>query len=264
MRLRIAKLVIPLGLLPLGVWAVRTGPPPAHTGAPGENTCFTGGCHQTPTGDFVPDSAGIAIAFPSGNTYVPGVAQRLQLAVTDAQGDTFGFQLSVRDQGNGQAGDLAPADTGTDVELASGIQYLAHSIEGPRTNGTFEFDWTPPATDAGPVTFYVAANAANNDGGRGGDRIHARSFELQPAAARPMPTISDGGVVHGATFTTDQGYAPNTFGTIVGTDLVQSTQVWDNFFTGNVAPTQLGGAKVLVNGTPAFISFTGTAEDLQR
>ena len=45
--------------------------------------------------------------------------------------------------------------------------FIEHTSAGTRNgtrNGvTFQFDWTPPAVNAGPVTFYVAGNAANGD-----------------------------------------------------------------------------------------------------
>ena len=254
-RLRIAKLAIPMGLLPLGVWAFRSGPPTGVTGAPGENTCFTGGCHNAPGGEFFPDSQGIQIDFPGGGNYTPGVQQRLRLTVTDAQGQVFGFSLSARDQGNGQAGELASVDAATNVETDAGVQYISHSFQGPREDGTFEFDWTPPANDVGPVTFYVAANAANNNGNRTGDRIHARSFELQPQAGAQPPAIREDQPVLQA-FDNSGRISPGTHLQIFGSDLSTVTRQWaTEDFDGNTAPTELDGVRVNINGNPAAVSF---------
>ena len=82
-------------------------------------------------------------------------------------GVVFGFQLSARDDANGQAGNLASLDNSTSVNTAGGVQYLGHNIT-PKTEGMFDFEWTPPPTDVGTVTMYVAADADN--GNQGPDR----------------------------------------------------------------------------------------------
>ena len=63
-------------------------------------------------------------------------------------------------------------------------------------------------------------------------------------------------VRHGATFTEEQGFAPNTFLSIFSPNgLVPATQSWNAFFQDGVAPTELEGLRVLVNGKRGFISF---------
>ena len=75
----------------------------------------------------------------------------------------------------GQAGDLAPVDNMTQVicedsgpkPCASVPSFIQHTTAGTRNGtvggATFQFDWTPPAANAGPVTLYVAGNAANGN-----------------------------------------------------------------------------------------------------
>jgi len=261
---RLAKFLIPVWVLPLMIYAFREGPPPGRTGAPGEQTCFASGCHQTSTGAFFPDSNAIVLTLSDGMTYTPGVKQRLTIQVTDAAAVVFGFQLSARGPANEQAGVLAPIDATTQVKNLNGIDYIEHT--GPREDGMFQFDWTPPAMAIGAITFYVASNAANNNFAPTGDRIHTRSFTIEPAAGGggPRPAILDNGVVHGATFAVSGDAAPNMFGTVFGTDLVERTENWDTAFVAGRAPTELGGAKVMVNGKRAFISFTGRGQDLGR
>jgi len=248
--------------VPFTLLSFRSGPPPGRTGAPGEPTCYASGCHQAAGSQLFENSTAIQLQFPAAMEYQPGVTQQLTLVVQDPQAQVFGFELSVRDPANGQAGRLMPVDATTVVVPQGAIQYLLHTQ--PRADGRFVFQWTPPSQDVGPVTFYVAANAANNDFAPTGDRIHTRRFVVPPAVVPPLPLpeISQNGVVHGATFASANGLAPNTFGTVFGTNLVQRTQTWDGAFQDNRAPTQLGGARVLINGVPAFISFAGRAQDL--
>jgi hypothetical protein len=71
--------------------------------------------------------------------------------------------------------------------------YVEHTTAGARlgTTGsiTFQFDWTPPATDVGPVSVYIAANAANgNNQDDAGDHIYTASFTLTPASSNAPPS----------------------------------------------------------------------------
>lgn len=235
------------------VLAYRSGPPPGRSGAPGEQTCWAGGCHQTGSGAFFPNSMAIGLAFPGAQQYQPGVPVELTLMINDPQAATYGFELSVRDSANNQAGNLESIDATTMVVSSSGVQYLMHTQ--PRTDGTFRFRWTPPGTDIGPVTFYVAANAANNDFSRNGDRIHTASFVVNPAAVQqPRPTILEGKVFNGASLTVEAGVAPKTYATIfTSPDLTDRTVVWSDFFVNGRAPKELNEIKVHVGDEDAYI-----------
>ena len=117
---------------------------------------------MTDSGALIEDSDAVSINFPDGPTYSPGAPQNLRLEIDDPAGVVFGFELSSRDPANEQAGNLASVDASTSVNTSSGIQYLGHSIN-PKAEGVFDFEWTPPPTDVGTITMYVAANAANGN-----------------------------------------------------------------------------------------------------
>lgn len=255
----IAKTLVILSVVPAMIFAFRSGPPPARTGAPGEGTCFASGCHASEGGQFFPDSTALQLEFSGGATYEPGMTKRLTMTNSDSAGVVYGFQLSARDSNNGQAGELRSIDATTQILTANGIQYIEHTAPVP--SGVFMFDWVAPSTDIGPVTFYLASNAANNNFANTGDRIHTRSFTIQPAVSQPQPTIGQNGIVHSATLTVEPGLSKNTFGSIFGTNLVASTMDWGQSFSNGVAPTQLGGARVMVNGEPAFMAYTGKGSD---
>ncbi len=177
---------------------------------------------------------------PNGATYEPGVKQRLTVTVT-ANTPTFGFQLSARDSNVDQAGTLASIDATTSVATSgAGIQYVRQTMLG--SDGMFQSDWTPPATDIGTVTLYVAANAANGNGNASGDRIHLPSFAVEPAATMPQPTIRmDQPVL--------QAFDNN--GRMSATE-----RAWAHTdFVNGVAPTELDGVKVNVNNQPALVSY---------
>ena len=256
----VLKFLIAFSVIPLMIVGFTSAPPPMRSGAPGEETCWTAGCHMTDSGALFEDSDAVAIHFPEGPIYRPGVPQMLRLDINDPMGVVFGFQLSARGGENAQAGNLASLDASTTVNTAGGVQYLGHNIT-PKTEGTFEFEWTPPSADIGKIMMYVAGNAANGNHGRTGNRIHLKAIEVDPAAPPGVPSISDGGAVQSTTFSADQGFSPNTFGSVFGSELTGVTLTWGSAFVDGVAPTSLGGTQVLYNGEPAFISFVGNSDD---
>ncbi len=252
-RVFAAKLVVVVALVPLLIWAYRSGPPAGVSGAPGERSCWAAGCHQSPTGALIENSNAIDITFPAGPRYRPGVEQRLRLTISDAQGRGFGFQLSVRDEQNRQAGTLAPVDARTQVLSAGGISYLGHT--NPVGDGIFEFHWTPPATAAGPISFYVAANAANMNGSASGDRIHLRRITVEPEAQSVLPQIRSSQPVLQA-FDNSERMSSGTWIQIFGANLSRETREWrSGDFRQGRAPTALDGVRVNINGKPAFISY---------
>jgi hypothetical protein len=95
---------------------------------------------------------------------------RLRVVIEDPAASRWGFQLSPRLERSPEtlAGSLASSNGDSQVLRESVLQWITHTSNGTRrgTQGsvTFEFDWTPPANDEGPVVLFAAANAANGDG----------------------------------------------------------------------------------------------------
>ena len=98
-------------------------------------------------------------------------------------------------------------DPGTQTSTSGNRSYLKHNAQGtaPGTSGakSWTFQWTAPAAGAAEVTLYAAGNAANNDGGSGGDRIYATFFSSAEQATVPVFDLPPLVVLHGA--------APNPF-----------------------------------------------------
>lgn len=148
------------------------GPPTGRTGAPGESTCTS--CHSASgqTGQF-------SIAPPSN--YVPGQTYTVQVqnTTTDNSRASWGFELTSLTSSNSAAGTFANTTTFTRVRAANGRNYIEQTTAGTfpgQTGGsTWTFNWTAPATDVGPITFYAAGLQANNDGDDTGDQTYTRS-----------------------------------------------------------------------------------------
>src|SRR3954468_15360682 len=164
--MHIASLKPPAWILACFVPAVSFGhsygPPPHVTGAPGDNpracmTCHSGSAANSGTGS-------VKILLQGGAFYIPGVRQRISVQVADPNQRRWGFEMTARlnsDLEKGQAGDFTPVDNLTQVicednapkPCASGPSFITHTAAGTRNgtrNGaTFQFDWTPPASNAG-------------------------------------------------------------------------------------------------------------------
>jgi uncharacterized protein (TIGR03437 family) len=242
------------------MFAISTGAPAQHTGAPGEQTCAMAGCH---VGTAVNSSSGnVAITWSGGANYVPGQRGKFTVTITDTGGGrmAFGFQAVAKQaSNNAQAGSWMPGsgmqvicqdDRLPPCRAEAALQYITHT--SPSRAGTFEFDWTPPATDVGEIRVYVAGNAANGNSLNTGDRIYTASVALTPAAAQPnRPSISSGGVADAFNFRA--GVAENSWVALFGANLSTETRTWDGSpeLAQQRLPMTLGGVSVTIDGKPA-------------
>jgi hypothetical protein len=144
----------------------------------GANTCIGSGCHVS-TGS--PGTA-VVTGFPSGMTYTPGVTQHLSVMVNDTSGSKRGFELTARLASALQAGTFSTPGANTNLGT-NGVQV----VQGLQSGTTaFTFDWTPPATAAGTVTFYLTGWA----GGFPSGNSYTAMFPLTAAAASATPDFS--------------------------------------------------------------------------
>jgi uncharacterized protein (TIGR03437 family) len=259
-----AKYAVAISAVPVLILARQDGAPVRATGAPGDQTCSQANCHVgTPAGQ-------VAIAYSGGTSYVPGEKGKFTVTIGDT--DTrrvFGFEATARlssNLQNGQAGTLI-AGSGTRV-ICDGdrtppcrsdqpVQFITHSQ--PSSLPTFEFEWTPPATDSGEIRIYVAANAANGNGEPTGDRIHTASITLTPATSDSnRPAIKQGGIVD--PWTRKTAIAPGTWVEIYGQNFAASSTDWSGSINNGVLPTTLAAASVTINNKPAAISLASTGQ----
>ena len=240
-------------------------------GVPGESSCAT--CHAgNGTGN-------VAVSFPTGLTYTPGVNQTLTVTVSDPVEKRWGFQLTARQSSNTkvQAGTfIAGTDGFTQIICLSNrldnqtltgcandfypLIYIEQTANGTQAGKTasaaYSFTWTPPSSDLGNVTIYVAGVAADNNGSAGGgDITYTKQYTLTYIAPVSKPSIAAAGVVNGASF--QPGIAAGSWISILGANLSRTgARSWrgDEFVKGAL-PTQLDGVGVTVNGKPAYVSY---------
>jgi len=199
-----AKYAVSIVAAPLILYAFSSGPDPRKTGAPGDSLCTEAGCH---TGTANSGSGKVEVSFPNGMSYTPGTKQHLTVTITDSTARVYGFQLTARLASNlsgGQAGDLSPTDTSTQVLCEDGnlkpsagcrstgpVQFIEHTRA--QTGNSYSFDWTPPITNVGNVRIYIAGNAANGDGIASNlDHIYTANYVLTAASAPVQPPPTSG------------------------------------------------------------------------
>lgn len=291
------KLAINLSLLAVAIappiiYSYEYGPDPGYTGAPGDNPK---GCSNSANGFNCHTSApgtgpgSVTINVGGGiTTYTPGGSpQTVSVAIIDPTMRKYGFELTARVDNNAQvqsAGTLTSTDSNTQVLMCSGglvdqlglspfpkscpagnttLQWIEHSYtaylspSNANPGFTYTFSWTPPATNVGTVTMYVAANA-----GPGGATppvnptdIYLSKVQLSPAAAGTPPTISSGGVTE--IFGSSGTIQPGSWISIKGTNLITGTAPanWNADF-----PQALGGTSVMINNKPAYLWYASPTQ----
>jgi hypothetical protein len=203
------------------VFARSAGAPAGMTGAPPGTNCTS--CHG---GSPNTGGGNVRVEFPSGTTYTPGATYKLHIVLTDANAQRWGFEVTAR-RGTDRltlAGMLAVDNPATTQSAPGGNagEYITHTAQGTAqgTTGSNSWDvnWTAPAAGSGPVTIFVAGNAANGNGNNQGDLIYTSSLVLQEAGPDvsgtvfALPQLAFGGGWYTAMYFTNTTDAPANMG----------------------------------------------------
>lgn len=158
-----------------------------NTGAPGENNCA--GCHSGGGNPIQDGGTANNLDWGTDAVYTPGNTYSVTLTFNEGSAKN-GFQLTaLKNSDNTKAGDIIVTDDTKTKTLSSfsGRQYLSHKSAGTGVN-EWSFEWTAPATDEGPVTFYVATNKTNANGQNSGDAIYLSQFTFNsPGSSAFIP-----------------------------------------------------------------------------
>lgn len=161
-------------------------PPVEYTGAPGEQTCASIGCHTgSPlTGNQLSVGfAGSPANYTSGNLYNMFVN-------FSASAPIRGFQITAIDGNGTKAGTFSLSSPST-TSLSTGTngrEYVGHKTA--TSAAAWAFRWTSPATSTGTVYFYVTGLAADGDNTAAGDITYTLLDSL-PASQLPVSLVAD-------------------------------------------------------------------------
>jgi uncharacterized protein (TIGR03437 family) len=278
-KLWVAKSALIAAVIPIFIYANVAGPDPGNCGVPGENgTCAQSGCHE---GTANSGQGSVAVSFPNGQTYAPGVKQHLMVTISDpaTTQQAWGFQLTARSSTNtqAQAGSFAPSDASTQVLCTSvtlngrvsgtaqgcpsfaPLGYVEHTMTGvqktlgQKGSATYEFDWMPPASSTGDITIYLAGNAglpAQPFMPRG-SHIYMKTYALTPSVAPvPLPAIDPTLGVQNQTTgpnTPGQPVSPGSLVAIYGTNFAAANAL----ATTIPLPATLANVSVTIGGIAA-------------
>ena len=263
-----AKVAVGLGVIPALMIAHKLGPDPRHTGAPGDLTCAISGCHLgTPVNG---GGGNVVLSSTAGTTYTPGQQQTITITINDSAAKIYGFQMSARIDSSpvlGQAGDFTAGNqqivlcdlgdlkpNGKPCPADESVEFIEHSL--PFQTNKINVTWTAPSTNVGTITFYLAANAANGDGTELGDHIYTTQLTLCPVlgSSQAVPAISSAQSAGG--FNAKAGVAPGTWLEIYGKNFAAAACTWQGAdFNGLNAPVTLGGVKVTIGGSNAYVDY---------
>lgn len=182
-----------------------SGPPASRTSAPGEQNCTS--CHNAATG-----AGQFTITAPA--SYTPGQTYQIQVRHVNADSTRkrWGFELTSL-ANSAMAGTFANIGSTTKIISGSGRSYIEQTSAGTFQNqlggATWTFNWTAPASNVGPVTFYAAGLQANNDGSESGDQTYTTNTVVQPP-----PTV----IVRPHVFSDFDGDGKTDVGVYRGTD----------------------------------------------
>jgi hypothetical protein len=146
----------------------------------------------------------VKVELVDASHWTPGQQLRLRITLADPTARRWGFEISPRmaSDANKSAGTLVVADA-TNTRLINSpsgtgerIQFITHTSTGTRQgqadSSTWDVLWTPPDdANFGDVTFYVAGNAANNNGREDpGDHIYNSSLTVTPGSGSTPSTTT--------------------------------------------------------------------------
>ncbi len=165
-----------------------SGAPPSHTGAPGEKTCATSGCHDD--NPINKGTASLSIEIDKGiKKYVAGRTYPIKIKITDVDKQRFGFQiLALNEKTKSNVGEFVIKDSIRTQTVKNAYElgdrnYVTYTFNGTdavsKGVGEWIVNWTAPNDINEPVTFYVAAVSANDDMSDKGDKVYTRSLTLK-------------------------------------------------------------------------------------
>ena len=166
-----------------------SGAPASHTGAPGEATCATTGCHDDNSVNS--GKAQLTIDMGTAMNYEPGHTYPITIRITEPSVERFGFQiLALKNDDNSIIGTFQLTDAKRtqfiknqyDLQSREYVTYTFNGTDAVSTGvGEWTVNWKAPSSNVGPITFYASGVSANDDETDRGDYVHTKNIVIQPS-----------------------------------------------------------------------------------
>lgn len=178
----IAIATLPMFMIAFTPERSSSGAPGSHTGAPGEQTCATSGCHDDNAVNS--GTASVSIDLGGATNYLPGHTYPVKIKIADANVVRFGFQIVALDNNNMNAGTFVITNSNSTQIIKNDHafidrDYVTYTFSGTDANGPGTAEWTvnwiAPSSGNSPVTFYAGLVSANDDMSDKGDHVYTTS-----------------------------------------------------------------------------------------
>jgi hypothetical protein len=165
-----------------------SGAPASHTGAPGEMTCATSGCHDD--NEINKGTASLSLEFGSNETsFKRGQTYPIKVKIADAKKERFGFQLvaldskSQKNSGEFKILDSVRTQIVANRHKLTDRKYLTYKFNGTDATGDgfaeWTVYWTAPEDSKKAVTFYLAGVSGNDDMTDKGDKVYTANYTIK-------------------------------------------------------------------------------------
>lgn len=163
-------------------------------GAPGSSSnkctsCHTGGSFGTVSIDFEFKDENDSVV----TEYIPEKVYDVKVTVSASSGTpaAYGYQMvALDDENDDNAGDWSNQSSNSNVRTVSSRDYVEH--KAPSATNEFTVSWTAPSSGLGDVTFYIGANAVDDNGQRTGDNAKLDKFTISELKSDTSDTIPEG------------------------------------------------------------------------
>jgi hypothetical protein len=170
--------ILILAFISLGYVMRSSGSPGGKTGSPGDNLATCTQCHG---GGKATDMAGWITTDIPVTGYVPGSQYTVTVRGERTSSTVIGFELTAETVSRTKTGVFSTGGS-NQMQILSNGNAITHTNQGTGAAGGIKIwntKWTAPSKGTGDVTFYAAVNAANGDGGTGGDVIYATNLKVK-------------------------------------------------------------------------------------
>lgn len=171
----------------------NTVPPTGKTGAPGEVSCMTLGCHPT-----IGTTGSISVTFNNGtNVYFPDSIYDIEITVQDSGNTIFGFQLTALDVLEQPQGNLITTNTSnTYLSIGANREYISHlnafdSLNFGLDSFLWQFQWKAPPIAQDSIIFYFTGIASDQIFPQPIGDFYINNLEIRPTSVNLPPQASN-------------------------------------------------------------------------
>lgn len=186
------QLTVVLTFALLIMLSFSSNPPQGRTGAPGERTCASSGCHLTQSALIEGKVAmrGLPKTFERGVDYT----LTFEMILESGPAVRAGFQMAALTTSEENANAFSSPSLSSTVSMTGGRSYFEHDpakrFEDSDTV-TYEVNWNYSDDSDDDIIFYAAANFANGNNAVSGDRIVTWSDTFKVASSSDFAVIAD-------------------------------------------------------------------------